>query len=148
MIIPLKSLGTLISITACSRLFFPICYKLPFNPISSAFSFIPLIVSLMTSSSSIPSISHPLRTTSRLTSAAKDLSLNFFFTDFTSRSSTLLEGRIRQRSLISPVSSSAVKSTFSILLSGFVSVQVPYPSDLYGDKLLSQLRGDLIYSLS
>lgn len=72
-------------------------YRVPFRPISAAFAFMPSIVSRITASSSIPSISHPLRTTSRLTPEAKDLSLNFFFTDFTSRSRTLLEGRMGRK---------------------------------------------------
>ena len=73
------------------------------------------------SSSSHPSISAPERMTSRLTPAAKRLSLNFFFSDFTSKSMTLFEGRITTAAPMRPVSSSEANRIFSICSSGFGS---------------------------
>ena len=73
------------------------------------------------SSSSQPSISAPERMTSRLTPAAKRLSLNFFFSDFTSKSMTLFEGRITTAAPMRPVSSSEANRIFSICSSGFGS---------------------------
>ena len=65
-------------------------------------------------SSSQPSLSAPVRITSREQPAANFLSLNFFLRLETSISITLFHGRISAADQISPVSSSAAKSTFSI----------------------------------
>ena len=75
--------------------------------------------------SSQPSSSAPLAITSREQPAANFLSLNFFFTDFTSKSDTLLEGRISAAAPIRPVSSSHANSTFSISCSGSTSEHIP-----------------------
>ena len=53
------------------------------------------------------------------------LSLNFFFTDLTSRSETLLEGRISAAAPMRPVSSSVAKRTFSIGCSGRMPTVMP-----------------------
>ena len=75
-----------------------------------------------------PRISAPCLITSRLQPAAKCLSLNFFFRDFSSMSCTLLEGRIRATAPIKPESSSIAKSTFSIWCSGSMLAAVrPQP---------------------
>ncbi len=56
----------------------------------------------------------PWRMTSREQPAANFLSLNFFFTDLTSRSDTLLDGRMMAAAPMRPVSSSVAKRIFSI----------------------------------
>ena len=70
------------------------------------------------SSSSQPSISAPEAMTSRLTPAAKRLSLYFFLSDFTLKSMTDLLGRMTMAAPMRPVSSSVAKSIFSICSSG------------------------------
>ena len=62
------------------------------------------MVSVIRSSRLQPSISAPCSITSREQPAAKLFVLNFFFTDFSSRSCTLLEGRISAAAPIRPVS--------------------------------------------
>src|SRR5699024_2780405 len=69
----------------------------------------------------------PVRIISLEHPAANRLSLNFFFTLDTSISDTLFDGRIRAAAQISPVNSSAAKSTFSISCTGSTSLHTPYP---------------------
>ena len=73
-----------------------------------------MMVRSKSSSSSQPTISAPLRMTSRLTPAAKRLSLNFFLSDLTSKSMTLFEGRITIAAPMRPVSSSEANRIFSM----------------------------------
>ena len=76
------------------------------------------IVSVMSLSSSHPISSAPLLIVSREQPAAKFGDLYFFFTDLSSSSCTLFDGRIMAQAHISPVSSSAANSAFSISCSG------------------------------
>ena len=57
--------------------------------------------------------------------AAKPVDLNFFFTDFTSISCTLFDGRIRTAAPIRPESSSTAKRTFSMCRVGSMSTVMP-----------------------
>ena len=100
---------------------------LGFNPISSATSRMPIIVSLIKSGSSIPSMFAPFSMIERSTPAAKRLSFHFFLTDLVLTSSTLLDGRTRTVVTTRPVSSSMVYRTFSISDYGLTSVQIPQP---------------------
>lgn len=75
----------------------------------------------MSLSSSQPSIAAPRSMTSLEQPAANFLSLYFFFTDLTSMSLTLFDGRMSATAPMRPVSSSAAYSTFSISLSGSTS---------------------------
>ncbi len=70
----------------------------------------------------------PLSITSLEQPAAKLLLLYFFFRDFSSMSFVLFEGLMRATAQISPVSSSAAKSTFSISKVGSTSIVVPFPT--------------------
>lgn len=72
----------------------------------SGIAFIASIVFSISSSSSQPSISAPLFITSREQPAAKLKVLNFFLTDLTYKSCTLLEGLIKATAPIKPVNSS------------------------------------------
>ena len=60
--------------------------------------------------------------------AAKPLLLYFFLRDLSSMSFVLLDGLISAAAQISPVSSSAAKSTFSISCSGATSMVAPHPT--------------------
>ena len=86
----------------------------------------PSMQSSATSRSSMPSSSQPRRITSRSHLAANFLSLNFFSTLLTSRSSSPW-GRIRAQAWMMPVSSSTVKRLFSRFVSGLTSLQRPQP---------------------
>ena len=72
-----------------------------------------------------PRRSAPVLITSREQPAANFLSFYFFFRLLTSMSMTLLLGRIRAAAPISPVSSSAANSTFSIWWVGSTSQHRP-----------------------
>ena len=60
--------------------------------------------------------------------AAKPLLLYFLLRDLSSMSFVLLDGLISAAAQISPVSSSAAKSTFSISCSGATSMVAPHPT--------------------
>ena len=77
----------------------------------------------------VTTICAPRSITARLTPAAKFAVLYFFLTDLSSRSITLLLGRMMATALISPVSSSMAYSVFSMRDTGSTSLQMPQPCE-------------------
>src|SRR5436853_447734 len=75
------------------------------------------ITKAMCSSSGTPSSSAPWRTSSRFTPRANALSLSFFFTEATSRSPQLLDGRTSAQATRKPHSSSTANNAFAIVVS-------------------------------
>jgi cytochrome c peroxidase len=103
------------------------CYKLPLSPISAATPRMASMVSPVSVGRSTPSMAAPFSITPRSTPAAKERSFHRFSTDFTGRSSTLLEGRTSAAAVTSPVSSSMANRVFSMRLCGSSSEQIPQP---------------------
>src|SRR5207253_8472061 len=85
------------------------------------------ITKAMCSSSGTPSSSAPWRTSSRFTPRANALSLSFFFTEATSRSPQLLDGRTSAQATRKPHSSSTANNAFAIVVSRGTPLKLACP---------------------
>src|SRR5438094_7547770 len=98
-------------------LYAPAYQSVPRRPSASARSRMNAITLAICSSSGMPSDSAPAIRSSRYTPRANALSFIRFFTELTSRSSTLFVGRTSDAAVTKPASSSHAKSVFSSRLS-------------------------------